>query len=198
MYLPDFHIVKIPFSLWLSITKILNILFSNSLSSNEVSIHRCIFPESVVTMVVVKMMTLHFSSSLYTHYLTYLCKEKLSPLSFLLKYQYGLSNFLKMHYLSFTPIIIHSDIVIVPNLTIKSPFRLVFLISYWALPPTHFFWSSLEGGSGSFCTFPAQDQQSLISPKGSDFFQWGTVFRNQNLGTSYVYYYGDVIASRWG
>lgn len=106
--------------------------------------------------------------------------------------------FKKMHYLSFTPIIIHSDIVIVPNLTIKSPFRLVFLISYWALPPTHFFWSSLEGGSGSFCTFPAQDQQSLISPKGSDFFQWGTVFRNQNLGTSYVYYYGDVIASRVG
>ena len=36
---------------------------------------------------------------------------------------------------------------------------------------------------GSFCTFPAADMKSVISPRSLDFFLWEMVFRDNNLGT---------------
>ena len=53
----------------------LNILFPNSLSPNDISTHSYTFPESVLAVVVVKMMIFYFSLFFYPHLLAYFHKE---------------------------------------------------------------------------------------------------------------------------
>lgn len=42
---------------------------------------------------------------------------------------------------------------------------------------------------GSFCTFPAADMKSVISPRSLDFFLWEMVFRDSNRGTRSAQYF---------